>query len=490
MVAGPRRRTLVELSDICRDEALFAELADGRAILTASRKDLEAALGISRGGLWRRTRTLVECGLASDDGRLILDVAAIRERIQPRVVSLPSQRTREYRDLIEANFETTIAADGTPMFHHNDGRPATLSDIAEVTGASSRGTAHHHLRRLQTVPSPNHKDEPTSCEDLTAVAQNAIESLAALASTATVHGRVELVVTAIATIDTITRCIHSLTVEPDTDVAVSARSKPRHYAALREPKRDANAAAAPLVSLQNEYENDSSHPHDALAREANRDITATSNRSTEDKIPAAERQFTNVLPDWNPSDWDSLVAPLSTAWAKATGNELRIDRFCIDVCQAWPKSYVRRALNLIATEVTAGRRIKNPGGLLAAAARDGKTHYFPLRPPETAADPELARTLFLGGCRDGALKRLAAGADAFTLANTVLTLATVRNTADPAALAVMVEAVRREIIDSELRLGFEEQLLSLAGTQLAWISCAFSSIDDITAAAGDRRKAH
>ena len=141
-MSGPRRQTLRELAVACADGSLFSPLADGRVILTASRRRLEGHLGISRGSLWRRIRTLTEAGLATDDGHLVVDVEAISERLIPRVVALPTRRTRQYQAVLEESFETSVAADGTPSFHHPDGRPATLSDIAAATGTSSRGTAH------------------------------------------------------------------------------------------------------------------------------------------------------------------------------------------------------------------------------------------------------------------------------------------------------------------------------------------------------------
>ena len=73
---------------------------------------------------------------------MVIDVEAISERLVPRVVALPTRRTRQYQAVLEESFETSVAADGTPSFHHADGRPATLSDIAAVTGTSSRGTVN------------------------------------------------------------------------------------------------------------------------------------------------------------------------------------------------------------------------------------------------------------------------------------------------------------------------------------------------------------
>ena len=135
---------------------------------------------------------------------------------------------------------------------------------------------------------------------------------------------------------------------------------------LRAPSRDVNATLAPPVSLRNEYENDSSHPHDATPRAAKRDTTATSDEHIE-VLPAAERHFEEV-PDWAVEDWEQLVSPLATAWAERTGTELRIDSYCRDVALPWPKAYVRRAIGTLVDDLNAGRNIKNPGGLLAICA--------------------------------------------------------------------------------------------------------------------------
>ena len=235
-MSGPRRQTLRELAVACADGSLFSPLADGRVILTASRRRLEEHLGISRGSLWRRIRTLTEAGLATDDGQLVVDVETISERLVPRVVALPTRRTRQYQAVLEASFETSVAADGTPSFHHADGRPATLSDIAAATGASSRGTAHRHLQRLRTAP-----DSPDAApvdERLVESAKAAIDSLAVLGSAATRASYTQPRCDGL-------RCPRRNRHQPSparlpddmaSDVAVSARSKPRHTAALRAPK--------------------------------------------------------------------------------------------------------------------------------------------------------------------------------------------------------------------------------------------------------------
>ena len=72
-----------------------------------------------------------------DDGQLVIHVEAINERLVPRIVALPTKRTRQYQAVLEQTFETSVAADGTPSFHHPDGRPVTLSDIAAATAGRS-----------------------------------------------------------------------------------------------------------------------------------------------------------------------------------------------------------------------------------------------------------------------------------------------------------------------------------------------------------------
>ena len=344
-----------------------------------------------------------------DDGQLVIHVEAINERLVPRIVALPTKRTRQYQAVLEQTFETSVAADGTPSFHHPDGRPVTLSDIAAATGASSRGTAHRHIQRLRT-PAGDPQDKAPVEEKLVASAKAAIDSLAVLGSAATRAGYPNLAATAFAALDEIAVTLAAqLPDDMASDVAVSAHSKPRHGAALRAAKRDTSATLAPPVSLRNEYENDSSHPHDATPRAAKRDPTATSDEHSE-VLPAAERHF-EELPDWAVEDWEQLVSPLATAWAERTGTELRIDSYCRDAALAWPKAYVRRAIGTLADDLNAGRNIKNPGGLLAISAQEGCTRYFPTTPPQPAADPELERSRFLSDSRARALDRLARGND-------------------------------------------------------------------------------
>ena len=413
----------------------------------------------------------------------MIDVEAINERLVPRVVALPTRRTRQYQAVLEQTFETSVAADGTPSFHHADGRPATLSDIAAATGASSRGTAHRHIQRLRTTD--DSLDGALLDEQLVESAKTAIDSLAILGAAATRAQHTELATTAFVALDEIAIALAGrLPDDVSSNVAVSARSKARHSAALRAPKRDTSATLAPSVSLQNEYENDSSHSHDATPRAAKRDTNATSNDA--EAIAAADRAFVG-LPDWGSEDWDQLVAPLATAWAECTGKNLRIDGYCRDAALAWPKAYVRRAIGALIDDLNSGRNIKNPGGLLAISAQEGRLHYFPTTPPQAAADPELERSRFLSDSRTRALDRIARGNDAVGLATAVIALATVQGEADPEALAEMVDAIHTETADSR---EFNEQILSLLTTQLAWTHSGLSTIEDLTALLCERGKAY
>ena len=108
-------------------------------------------------------------------------------------------------------------------------------------------------------------------------------------------------------------------------------------------------------------------------------------------------------------------------------------------------------------------------------------------PHKPAADPEWERSRFLSDSRARALDRLARGNDTVGLANGVVALATVQGEADPEALAEMVDAIRTETADSR---EFDEQVLSLLTTQLAWTHAGLTTIDDLTALSCERGKAH
>ena len=181
------------------------------------------------------------------------------------------------------------------------------------------------------------------------------------------------------------------------------------------------------------------------------------------------------------------MPPLATAWAERTGKNLRIDGYCRDAALAWPKAYVRRAIGALIDDLNSGRNIKNPGGLLAISAQEGRLHYFPTTPPQAAADPELERSRFLSDSRTRALDRIARGNDAVGLATAVIALATVQGEADPEALAEMVDAIHTETADSR---EFDEQILSLLTTQLAWTHSGITTINDLTALFCERGKAH
>lgn len=390
---------------MCGDEKLFAPLSDGRVVLVGRRGELERALGVNRGSLWRRLQTLVKAGLAEDDGRLVVDLAAVRQRLDARVVSLPTERTRQYQRLLEDRFDTAVAADGTATYHHPDGRTATLADVAAVTGARSRGTAHHHLRRLQAVPQPPPTPPPVDAVDHAASVGQAIAALAHLAEVWTTAGLHDHATTVLLAIDTISRCAATAPAVDSTDAALAARSQTRPDAALREAKRGANAARAPGNPPDDEYENESAHSQDATPREAKRDANAApsgSQRSGDDELRssaesavpgsvAAERTSLAdlELPDWHRQEASEIVQPLIDAFGERHGRHVTIDtEWFVEDMLAWPRAWIDRAVDIMAGQIESGRAISNPGGLFAKAVRGGWLEYFPSTPPFTAADFE------------------------------------------------------------------------------------------------------
>ena len=88
-------------------------------------------------------------------------------------------------------------------------------------------------------------------------------------------------------------------------------------------------------------------------------------------------------------DWEQLVAPLATAWAERHRERISGSTAICRRCQrqAWPKAYVRRAIGTLVDDLTAGRNIKNPGGLLAVSAREGRTALLPHRSPTDGGRP-------------------------------------------------------------------------------------------------------
>lgn len=402
--SGPRRRTLAELVEVCGDEELFAPLSDGRVVLVGRRGELEQALGVNRGSLWRRLQTLVKAGLAEDDGRLVVDMAAVRQRLEARVVSLPTERTRQYQRLLEDQFDTAVAADGTATYHHPDGRTATLADVAAVTGARSRGTAHHHLRRLQAVPQPPSTPPPADAVDHAAAVEQAIAGLAHLAETWTTAGLHDHATTVFLAIDTISRCAATATAVDNMDAALAARTATRPSAALREPKRGANAARAREKPFEHEYENESTHSHDATPREPRRDTNAAPSGSercdddlrsyAESAVPgSAAADRTSLadleLPDWDRRDAPEIVQPLIDAFGDRHGRHVTIDtEWFVEDMMAWPRAWIDRAVDIMASQIESGRAISNPGGLFAKAVQGGWLEYFPPTPPFKAADLE------------------------------------------------------------------------------------------------------
>ena len=483
MVSGPRRRTLRELLEVCGDTQLFAPLADGRAILTAQRQDLERALGISRGTLYRRIDVLTKSGLATDDGSLVVDVDAISQRVNPEVVALPTERTRRYQELLEQRFESSVAADGTPVFAHANGDRATLADMAEVMGTQSRGTAQRHLDRLRnataTSPEPAPRPSRSDVDDPVAFALDrgmaSVSSLNRLYTSALHSGWYDLAAAAATSAEEITTAIeHTIT---GCDAAFAARTNPRHDAALRAPERGANAAYAPAASFENEVEIDSSHPQDAHVRAANRDANAASTadqpRAEPVGVPPDQRDLGEI--DWSLEDWPALVAPLHAAWPADTNGELRIDSPCLEACQAWPRLYIQRAIQWLADDVARGydpknskQPIRNPGGLLVKAAREGLVRYFPLEAPTEDIDPEARQRRRYDQCRQGALDGLAQGLEPFSLAHRVLQLAETKGQPDLDAVELMLGALHEAIDCPDQRHQFDTELIGLTETQVVW----------------------
>ena len=139
---------------------------------------------------------------------------------------------------------------------------------------------------------------------------------------------------------------------------------------------------------------------------------------------------------------------------------------------------------------TLGGISRTPVAFSPSPHRRAALHYFPTTPPQPAADPELERSRFLSDSRARARDRLARGNDAVGLANAVVELATVKGEADPEALTEMVDAIHT---GGHAAPGhsqeFEEQILSLVTTQLAWSRSGITTIDDLTALSCERGKA-
>ncbi len=481
-MTGPRSRTLRELLDVCETAALFAPLADGRVILTAQRQDLEAALGISRGTLYRRIDVLTKSGLAVDDGRLIVDVEAISQRINPQVVSLPTERTRRYQQLIEDQFDTSVTADGTTIYAHPGGDRATLADIATTIGTQSRGTAQRHMDRIRNeVPQPpTTTPQPEPAGTYEAAIQQGMASVSSLHDLYSVSlhaGHPDIAATAATSAQQVTEAITQAITNPDA--AFGARTKTRHLDALRAPKRVANAAFAVPVPSSNEVETDPSQLHGAQLRAPKRVANAatTAGGQQGESVPPSQRELPHG--DWNETDWPQLVAPLHKAWTEGTDSELRLDAPCIEACLQWPKAYVQRAIQWLSDDVARGcdptdtkQPIRNPGGLLVNAARQGVTRYFPLDPPTEQLDPAARTQHRHDQCRTHALESYARHLDAFSLANTVLGLAEYRGRPDLDVLELMVQDLHNVIDTPTQRDDFDEQLINLAASQNTWSATA------------------
>ena len=151
-MVGARRAALRRLLELCDDEGLFAVQSDGRVVLTAQRSALGEAWDISRATLWRRIGGLVEDGLAQQHGgRLVIDVAAVRDRLDAQPTRPPTGHTRRYQALLEECFDRDAAGD---WIRRDTGRRATLTGLAAAMGLRSRGTAHHHVNRIRAMSEP------------------------------------------------------------------------------------------------------------------------------------------------------------------------------------------------------------------------------------------------------------------------------------------------------------------------------------------------
>ena len=222
-------------------ESLFSPLADGRVILTASRRSLEGHLGISRGSLWRRIRTLTEAGLG-DGRRAVGDRRRGRSAsgwfpglwhsrrgapASTRLCSRSPSRPRSPPTVPQA-FITRTAAPPRCLTSRPSQAPA---HVAPPTDTFNVSEPHLTLRTLPRSTSASwsqrrRRSTVLQCWDLPprglATPDLATTSFAALD---------EIAVTLAAQL-------------PDDDGfrrrALSARSKARHDAALRAAKRDTN----------------------------------------------------------------------------------------------------------------------------------------------------------------------------------------------------------------------------------------------------------
>ena len=84
------------------------------------------------------------------------------------------------------------------------------------------------------------------------------------------------------------------------------------------------------------------------------------------------------------------------------------------------------------------------------------------------------------------ISRLAGGSDTAGVASLIVDLATVTDAPDHDALADMVAAVRIELVSSDRVDEFDDDLLSLLTSRLAWRDAGITSIDDIL----QHRKVH
>ena len=469
-MSGPRRRTLSQLLEVCADPEVFRALPDGSSELLVRREDLGDRLGITRGTLYRRLRILADAGLVATTpaGHLVVDVDGVRQRLNPTVVAFPTERTRQVESQLAEQFSVDVDVDGRRTYRREDGSEASLDNVASALDFKSRGTAHWHLQRLEALDCPSPPPPPpaqVAQPGGSAVAQitELLDDLAIRSADldpADTEGRARIdrartaVEAEIATLEQLAIARARLAVDSAladfsySDAAVSAREKPIHDAAVARPEprhedalRDPNARTD-LSDFEVEVENS------AQTQERARDENAS--RTRHRCKPAPDRDFAGATPgDWDTSDWSSITAPIVEAWADTRHKTATIADHLIDAAQAWPRSYLARAAELLARDIRDGRDIANPGAVFNVAVREGRLDYFPLTPPLAAADPVLAQTSKTSARVAAVIRHLEDGVNPSVLAHITVRNAEQDGHGDPELLRYLVEAVHARLPDDD-----------------------------------------
>lgn len=466
VVSGPRHATLEQWVEACQDPTLFSERSDGTYVLNADVGKLGSRFGLGRSQTWRRRTALVAAGLATDTGQLIIDFDALSERAVPRVVSLPTQRTREYEAELEQSFAAHTNDDGTRSYLRADGQPASLADVTEVMVTSSRGTAQRHMARIRQAHQPA---ADTDWADLVDDALAALGDLVVAAPTDVLRS------TAVSLITQLSRTVSEGSPSGRDPVATTARTKDATSVAVSPASRDIGATDATRHVLNNhENELTSSQTHEGLRDK--RDAIAT---DATKGIPPEQREF--GVCDWDRSEWEALTAPLVVAWADSRGQDLSLGSWLIEAAQAWPKAYLMRAISRLEAHIKTRPELRNPGGVLAIAMREGRLDYFPVTAPPPSTDPELARQTDLTDRVARAVKRVSCSDDPDVQASLVLAVATTGQVPDLEVLAAIVSRTRELPFDVTR---FEDQLLGLISTDIRWRGLGLTSLPTIHAAPG------